>query len=105
MSDGQAGHHTVPGLPASHVGRTRWTTVKTVSPAPSRPEAHPGSTSPPGGKESGGRGGSDHSDRRPIFYAKPSHVFNIEQADGYERAESNADGEPIAPIAAADAFV
>ena len=47
----------------------------------------------------------DPSDRRPIFYAKPSPVFNVAQVDGYERPESTADGEPIDPIAAADAFV
>ena len=44
-------------------------------------------------------------DRRPIFYAKPSDVFNIEQVDGYERAKSNTDGGAIDPIAAADAFI
>ena len=47
----------------------------------------------------------DPSDRRPIFYAKPSPVFNVAQVDGHERAESTADGGAIDAIAAADAFV
>ena len=38
-------------------------------------------------------------------YAKPSPVFNVAQVDGYERAESTADGGAIDAIAAADAFV